>query len=124
MGMFGLGIYLADMAPKSHRYCSQPKMRGSGKRQFRMVVCSVLGRAFTVDGYLREKAAMHDVVSVRALQDDDLAEMIEPRCRPCAPKGASGTSETAEKSDLLFVQGLGGACRPGMSVVNSEYIAF
>jgi len=31
---------------------------------------------------------------------------------------------TAEKSDLLFVKGLLGNCRPGYSVVNSEYIAF
>merc|ERR1711972_521823 len=122
--MFGLGIYLADVAQKSHRYCSQPKVSGSGKRQFRMVVCSVLGRAFTIDGYLRQNAAMHDVVNVRALQEDDLAEMIEPRCSPCESAANVGMSETAEKSDLLFIQGLGGACRPGFSVVNSEYIAF
>merc|ERR1719183_1377680 len=32
--------------------------------------------------------------------------------------------EVAEKSDLLFVKGLGCAVRPGFSVVNSEYIAF
>merc|ERR1712226_1696743 len=32
--------------------------------------------------------------------------------------------ETAEKSDLLFIKGLGSAVRPGFSVVNSEYIAF
>merc|ERR1711979_11014 len=54
--MFGLGIYLADMAQKSHRYCSQPEA-SSGKRRFRMVVCSVLGRAFTVQGHLRRKDA-------------------------------------------------------------------
>jgi len=30
--MYGLGIYLADMAHKSHRYCSEPKM-GAGGRQ-------------------------------------------------------------------------------------------
>merc|ERR1712050_510435 len=32
--------------------------------------------------------------------------------------------ETAEKSDLIFVKGLGSAVKPGFSVVNSEYIAF
>merc|ERR1711948_239299 len=32
--------------------------------------------------------------------------------------------EVAEKSDLIFVKGLGGSVRPGFSVVNSEYIAF
>lgn len=31
---------------------------------------------------------------------------------------------SGEKSDLLFVKGLGDECRPGFSVVNSEYIAF
>lgn len=30
----------------------------------------------------------------------------------------------AEKSDMIFVQGLEGRVRPGFSVVNSEYIAF
>jgi len=33
-------------------------------------------------------------------------------------------TEIAEKSDLMFVQGLGSLCRQGYSVVNSEYIAF
>lgn len=36
----------------------------------------------------------------------------------------SDNLEVAEKSDLLFVKGLGNAVRPGFSVVNSEYIAF
>merc|ERR1712232_1252344 len=31
---------------------------------------------------------------------------------------------SAEKSDLLFVKGLGDMCKRGYSVVNSEYIAF
>merc|ERR1712232_1451313 len=83
------------------------------------IMCSVLGRAFTVKGHLRDRDAMHDVVTVRALQDDDLAEMIEP-CQPCDPHD----DEVAEKSDLFFIQGLGFSHRPGFSVVNSEYIAF
>lgn len=37
---------------------------------------------------------------------------------------ASDNLEIAEKSDLLFVKGLGNSVRPGYSVVNSEYIAF
>merc|ERR1712050_214076 len=32
--------------------------------------------------------------------------------------------EVAEKSDLIFVKGLGSSVRPGFSVVNSEFIAF
>jgi len=65
---------------------------------------------------------MHDVPTVRALNEDDIEEMIEP-CRgsSCSEVG----DEVAEKSDLLFVQGLGvSGVRPGFSVVNSEYIAF
>merc|ERR1712139_99608 len=41
-----------------------------------------------------------------------------------ATEVSSEQLEVAEKSDLLFIKGLGGAVRPGLSVVNSEYIAF
>merc|ERR1712206_53358 len=37
---------------------------------------------------------------------------------------ADNREGTAEKSDLLFVKGLGSQTRVGYSVVNSEYIAF
>jgi len=116
--MFGLGIYLADMAQKSHRYCSQPEIvPGTGKRRFRMVVCSVLGRALEVAGHLKVKDAMHDVPNVRSL-GTELAEMIEPhQCR--VPD-----KEAVESADILFLKGLGCNCRPGFSVVNSEFIAY
>lgn len=29
-----------------------------------------------------------------------------------------------DQKDILFVKGLGGCCRPGLSVFNSEYISF
>lgn len=122
--MFGLGIYLADMAQKSHRYVSQPQV--SGRRQtYRMIVCSVLGKAFQIEGHLRERTAMHDVVNVRALDEEELDAMIEP-CRTCGTSAMSADSRegSAEKSDLLLVKGLGDKCRPGFSVVNSEIIAF
>merc|ERR1712151_1091879 len=61
--MYGLGIYLADMAAKSNRYTTA----ASGKRTFRMVVCSVLGKAFQVEGYLKGDRIMHDVTDVRDL---------------------------------------------------------
>merc|ERR1712151_711318 len=61
--MYGLGIYLADMAQKSHRYVSQPKINSSRQSAtYRMVVCSVLGKAFQLEGHLSRKDAMHDVV--------------------------------------------------------------
>jgi hypothetical protein len=125
--MYGLGIYLADMAQKSHRYVSQPKLGKSGRQSYRQVVCSVLGKAYQVEGHLRKKEAMHDVVNVRSLTEETTDDMIE-RCQACLDTCGSEVSvdnlETAEKSDLLFVKGLGSAVRPGFSVVNSEYIAF
>jgi hypothetical protein len=170
--MYGLGIYLADMAQKSHRYCSQPKTK-NGVPTYRMVVCSVVGKSFQVEGHLKEADSMHDVVNVRALDDDSIAQMIEP-CQACSSSYGIGATiesvnsgmrgrvvsdeghcwrlhtgriakketegirwnwvttvevacdnlESAEKSDLIFVKGLGGNARPGFSVVNSEYIAF
>jgi len=170
--MYGLGIYLADMAQKSHRYCSQPKTE-NGAETYRMVVCSVLGKSFQVEGHLKAATSMHDIVNVRALDDEMMDEMIEP-CQACCTSSGVGATiqgvngdkwgrvvgdeehcwrlhtgriarkdteglrwnwaytievacdnlESAEKSDLIFVKGLGGSVRPGYSVVNSEYIAF
>lgn len=115
--MFGLGIYLADMAQKSHRYCSQPEVLPNGKRVFRIVVCSVLGSALEIAGHLTEKDAMHDVPNVRSLVDD-LKHMIAP------VRQGKRQDISVEQHDLLFVKGLGCDCRPGFSVFNSEYIAF
>jgi len=43
----------------------------------------------------------------------------------CTDEVAADAIETApEKSDLMFVKGLGSRTRVGFSVVNSEYIAF
>merc|ERR1711881_593620 len=171
--MYGLGIYLADMAQKSHRYVSQPKTSKSGRQTYRMVVCSVLGKSFQVEGHLRAPDAMHDIVNVRSLTEEMVEDMVE-QCQACCAQRGVGASirgyggdiwgrvvadeghcwrlhtgriakketegyrwtwdisaeiscdnlEVAEKSDLLFVKGLGAAVRPGSSVVNSEYIAF
>jgi len=140
-----------------------------------MIICSVLGKSYEVDGYLKTDRAMHNVYDVRSLTEDDMTEMIES-CQPCMPpasgvgasivgidgekwgrvvaeeyaawrlhtgriakkekEGASwdwsqsgeiaveAIETAAEKSDLLFIKGLGNRVRPGYSVVNSEYIAF
>jgi len=127
--MFGLGIYLADIAQKSHRYVSQPQ---GPRGHYKMIICSVLGRAFKLEGHLRYADAMHDVATVRALAADDLEQMIEPCCAAPRRPGRGGvacredatTEATPEKSDLLFVQGLGSNSQPGSSVYNSEYIAY
>jgi len=120
--MYGLGIYLADMAQKSHRYCSQPRTVG-GRQQYRMIVCSVLGQAFKIEGHLRKGEIMHDVTNVRNLLPEDVDEMVEPCCRPCQGETAA-IDLPADKSDMMFVEGLGANCRTGYSVVNSEYIAY
>merc|ERR1711879_505581 len=123
--MYGLGIYLADLAQKSHRYVSQPK-----KGTYRMIVCSVLGKSFQVEGHLKDGRCMHDVVNVRALDEEDFDKMIEPCVAANTSRGvaseccADQREGSAEKSDLLFIKGLGNNCRPGYSVVNSEFIAF
>jgi len=115
--MYGLGIYLADMAAKSHRYCSRPEEGPGGRRRYRLAVCEVLGRALELAGHLREGDAMHDVPNVRSLADD-LEQMVEPH------EGGAVCSAPIEQHDLLFVKGLGDRSRAGLSVFNSEYIAF
>lgn len=121
--MFGLGIYLADLAQKSHRYVSQPTATKGGKQRYRMVLCSVLmGRTLMIEGHLRKGECMHDVSALRRVWKGELEAMVEPvsRSRPLLPKDAP----PAEEQDLVFVKGLGSCCRSGLSVHNSEYISF
>lgn len=122
--MFGLGIYLADRADKSHRYCTQPEMRGR-KQIYRMIQCSVLGRPFTLNGHLRAEDAMHDVTSTSDLGMSEWAEKFEQATVPFAKREQTEVADIAcEDCDLLFVQGLGAMHRHRASVMNSEYIAF
>lgn len=140
-----------------------------------MIICSVLGKSFEIEGHLKGDRCMHDVHDVRSITEEDLDSWIE-QCQPClspslglgalvvghdgskwgraiadeghcwrlhtgriAKKDSEGSKwsfssegevsaeaiETSpEKSDLLYVKGLGGRTRTGYSVVNSEYIAF
>jgi len=116
--MYGLGIYLADIAQKSHRYVSASQVGLEGKRECKIVVCSVLlGDALEVNGHLKECDSMHCVQSLRALEDGDLPKKIN------MVQAYSGKRPVQEK-DLLFIKGLGSSCRPGFSVFNSEFIAF
>jgi hypothetical protein len=132
------------------------------------------GKSFQIEGHLKDGTAMHDVVNVRALDEEELGQMLEPckaatkakgvgasiagldgsvwgrvvseeyecwrlhtgriakketegsRWKWCATEEISAENRegSAEKSDLLFVKGLGDRVRTGYSVVNSEYIAF
>jgi len=121
--MFGLGIYLADIAQKSHRYTSQPSCPQGGKQRYRMVLCSVLmGHTLMIEGHLRKGECMHDVSALRRIWKGELEGMVEPLShgRPLLPKG----TVPVEEHDLIFVKGLGTCCRSGFSVHNSEYISF
>lgn len=121
--MFGLGIYLADIAQKSHRYVSQPVRTKGGKRRYRMVLCSVvMGRTLMIEGHLRKGECMHDVSGLRTVWKGELEAMVEPAVRGQQLLQKNGLK--AEEHDLLFVKGLGSCCRPGLSVHNSEYISF
>jgi len=116
--MFGLGVYLGDMAQKSHRYVSEARPVEGGRLECCMVVCSVLlGDALRLEGHLRCGAGMHDVQSLRALEAADLPRMVDVL-------RADGGKRPVDQEDILFVKGLGGCCRPGFSVFNSEYISF
>lgn len=116
--MFGLGIYLADIAQKSHRYVSEAATTANGRRECKIVVCSVLlGDALQVEGHLRVGDAMHCVHSLRTLRDGDLPKMVD---FVRSPEG----KRPADQKDMLFVKGLEGSCRPGFSVHNSEFISF
>merc|ERR1712107_620772 len=57
---------------------SQPRIGRNGRPTYRMIVCSVLGKAFQIEGHLRDRECMHDVVNARALCEDDIDQMIEP----------------------------------------------
>merc|ERR1712146_725502 len=116
--MYGLGIYLADMAQKSHRYVSEASQASEGGRECKMVVCSVLlGDALQVEGHLKCSDSMHSVHSLRAMGEGDLPKLMD------FTRGINGKRPVDQK-DILFVKGLGCACRPGFSVFNSEYISF
>jgi hypothetical protein len=116
--MFGLGIYLADIAQKSHRYVSAAPLDPSGRRLCKIVVCSVLmGDALEVQGHLQECDSMHCVQSLRAMDHGDLPKKIN------LVQAYSGKRPVQEK-DLLYIKGLGSSSRPGFSVFNSEFISF
>ena len=126
--MFGLGIYLADLAQKSHRYVSQPELVGGAggsaeRRRCRMVLCSVLmGRTLQLQGHLLARDGLHDLPSLRSCFPGDLEGVVRP---VSGQQSALGLSTPAiDQHDVLFVKGLGRQAQPGASVVNSEYISF
>merc|ERR1712151_665743 len=99
--MFGLGVYLGDMAQKSHRYVSAAAPREDGSHECKMLLCSVLfGDALQVQGHLRCSDAMHSLHSLRGLRHDDVPKMLDL-------VGAYGGRRPVDQRDILFVKGLG-----------------
>lgn len=113
--MFGLGIYLGDLAQKSHRYVSGRESQSECK----MLICSVLlGEALQVEGHLKCGDAMHNMHSLRALQEGAMMGMVD------RADGEKKEDKGPDQKDILFIKGLRGNSRPGFSVYNSEYISF
>jgi len=116
--MYGLGIYLGDLAQKSHRYVSAAADAGAGRRECKMVVCSVLlGDALQLEGHLRCGDALHDVQSLRRFGTGAMNKKVD------LVSAFSGRKPVDQRA-ILFVKGLGPDCRHGLSVFNSEYISF
>jgi len=125
--MYGLGIYLADLAQKSHRYVREPCAGSAspsgvatplrtgagvhaGQQVYSMLRCRVaLGNPYLIEGNLLNGKAMHDY------------------CWCQDPSDALETSEDwsiARGHDAFFVRGLSGAQKAGLGVHNNEYIVF
>lgn len=107
--MYGLGVYLADLAAKSHRY-----VRGAEEQQGRLVYTMLrcrtnLGSPHLIDGDLLRADGMHGVARcVDPAEHLDRAEEYDHR------RGATS----------YFVKGQGGATRSGRGVMNNEYVVF
>jgi len=127
--MYGLGVYLADLAQKSHRYVREPYKLGdkdpigsvptpaaagigrAGQSVYTMVRCRVvLGNPYLIECNLMSPSAMHDVCWCQ-----DPSDMLE-----------TGSEEwsMARGHDAYFVRGLTGKQKAGLGVYNNEYIVF
>eukprot|EP00755_Sulcionema_specki_P011389 Sspe_Gene.48945::Locus_25907_Transcript_1_1_Confidence_1.000_Length_392::g.48945::m.48945 len=108
--MFGLGIYLADSAAKSHRYVSAPKMV-DGRPVHTLLRCRVnLGNPYLIEGGLKEEHSMHNFSWCR----NPAEALTHVTQKWDGPKG----------HDAFYVKGLGHGAKSGKAVVNSEYVVF
>lgn len=126
--MYGLGVYLADLAQKSHRYVREPRMEGavmetpspSGRviaqsqrrgKVYSMIRCRVcLGNPYLIEGNLLKGDSMHDMCWCQ-----DPADMLE---------STSEDWNTGKGHDSYFIRGLTGAQKAGLGVYNNEYVIF
>ena len=103
--MYGHGIYLTDLAAKSHRYVR------AHMGQHSLVRCRVnLGNPFLIDSNLKQKDGMHHVT-----YPEDPTEFLENNTH---------TWNSLKGHDSYFVKGMGGAAKKNFGVINSEYILF
>ena len=103
--MYGHGIYLADLAAKSHRYVRPHKGQHS------LVRCRVnLGNPFMIDSKLKHQDGMHHVT-----YPEDPTELLVNNTQPW---------DTLKGHDSYFVKGMGAAATSGRGVINSEYVLF
>jgi len=130
--MYGLGIYLADLAQKSHRYvrAAPTEVAAAGgavtglptplraadravaqaRPVYSMLRCRVcLGNPYLIEGNLLSGSAMHDLCWCQNPSD-----MLE-----CSEEWS-----VARGHDSFFVRGLSGSQKAGLGVYNNEYIVF
>jgi hypothetical protein len=104
--MYGLGVYLADIAQKSHQY-----VRNKGGKTYSMLRCRVcLGNPYLIEGNLLSGPAMHDVCWCQ-----DPSEFLE---------SISEDWSIAKGHDSFYVKGQAGSQKQGLGVHNNEYIVF
>jgi hypothetical protein len=104
--MYGLGVYLADVAQKSHQY-----VRNKGSKNYSMLRCRVcLGNPYLIEGNLLSGPAMHDVCWCQ-----DPSEFLE---------SVAEDWSIAKGHDSFYVKGQAGSQKNGLGVHNNEYIVF
>jgi len=104
--MYGLGVYLADVAAKSHQYVRKPT-RG----EYSMLWCRVcLGNPYLVEGNLLTQSALHDTCWCQ-----DPSEGLESLAEEWS---------VTKGHDAYYVKGLSGKQKHGLGVFNNEYIVF
>jgi hypothetical protein len=105
--MYGLGVYMADLAQKSHGYVRRSK----DSSVYSMLRCRVLlGNPYLIEVNLLSGSAMHDLCWCR-----DPSEYLETLSEDwCVAKG----------HDSYYVKGQAGSQKHGLGVHNNEYIVF
>lgn len=109
--MYGLGVYLADVAAKSHQYVRMPKRDQAGRQVYSMLRCKVcLGNPYLVEGNLLQSAAMHDKCWCQ-----DPSEALETLAEEWS---------TGKGHDAYYIKGQAGKQKHGLGVHNNEYVVF